>query len=331
MFSRDTAAAEDDEKKDVFAPVADLMVGVIFIFIILMIVLVLNLRPEDTVAKSEYEQKVTQVRTLEAEVADLKASLAKEREMRAAAEAKAVVLAEANARLVDFVRFVRDTNVMRLMSQLATASQERSRLLEEIRSKLADATKIDVTVNPAAGTLLLPAKRLFDIGKAEPTADGRKTIVHLGTVLTDVLPCYSDKAPQKGAHCRARGNASQLNAVYIEGHTDVTPFSAPGTRFTDNWDLSAGRAIEAYKIVSAQSDSLRALRNADGDPLLGVSGYADTRPAVRDAPDRHVPEIADKDRRIEVRVIMTTNEELVESVLTQLNERLRKVDDLVGH
>lgn len=84
-------------------------------------------------------------------------------------------------------------------------------------------------------------------------------------------------------------------------------------------------------MVGLQYEALRALRNKDGDALLGVSGYADTRPAVRDAPDRRLPDMADKDRRIEVRVIMTTNEEFVESVLGDLNSRLKQLDDIIPH
>jgi hypothetical protein len=150
--------------------------------------------------------------------------------------------------------------------------------------------------------------------------------------MSDVLPCYSVAAASKGQRCGGSGSeASRLNAVYIEGHTDVTPFGASGGRFTDNWDLSAGRAIEAFKLVGTQYERLRALKNKDGEALVGVSGYADTRPAVRDAPDRRLAEVTEKDRRIEVRVIMTTNEEVVESVLRELNDRLRQIDDLTAH
>ena len=247
LFSRSASPGEDEDKKDIFAPVADLMVGVVFIFIILM--LALRIQREDTVARSEDDWQVAQVHALEAEVAELRA--------------RNQVLSQSNARLVEFVRFVRDNNVMRLMAQLANANQERNRLLEEVRSKLADATKIDVTVNRAAGTLMLPARRLFDIGRADPTLDGRKIIIQLGAVLADVLPCYSIKVTQANT-CRGRSEASQLNAVYVEGHTDVTPFGAAGGRFSDNWDLSAGRAIEAYKLISMQFESLRVLRNRDG-------------------------------------------------------------------
>jgi flagellar motor protein MotB len=310
MFGRRSASVEDEDRKDIFAPVADLMVGVIFIFIILMLALVMNLRSEDTVARSEYEHQVARVHELEAENGKL---------------------AQANERLVAFVQFVRDSDVMRLMSQLASADQTRSQLLEEMRIGLS-AAGIDVTVNSGAGTLALPARKLFDVGRADPTPEGRNTILRLGAVMSDVLPCYSVAAASKGQRCGGSGSeASRLNAVYIEGHTDVTPFGAGSGRFTDNWDLSAGRAIEAFKLVGTQYERLRNLKNKDGEALVGVSGYADTRPAVRDAPDRRVTEVTEKDRRIEVRVIMTTNEEVVESVLRELNDRLRQIDDLTAH
>jgi chemotaxis protein MotB len=329
MFTRPAPASPAEEAKDIFAPVADLMVGVVFIFIVLMLALVMNLQREDTVARSEYDQQVARVQVLEARNAELARRLEQETGLRVAAEARERTLAEANERLVAFARFVRDSNVMRLMSRLARADLTRSQLLEEMRSRLA-AASIEVTVNTGLGTLMLPAQRLFAQGRAEPTPDGRTTIIQLGRVMADVLPCYSFTPGQPSGRCGSADEASRLNAVYIEGHTDVTPFSAPGARFSDNWDLSAGRAIAAFKLVGDQFEQLRNLRDREGDALLGVSGYADTRPANRAAPDRRLPEVMDKDRRIEVRVIMTTNEDLVESVLRELDDRLGQIDDLTS-
>ncbi len=74
MFRRSLPIAQTgEERKDLFGPVADLMVGVIFIFIILLIGLALNLQPED------YQRLRDRNAQLEAE----------------------------NARLKDFVRYVR--------------------------------------------------------------------------------------------------------------------------------------------------------------------------------------------------------------------------------
>ena len=322
MFARSAPPAQDEEGKDVFAPVADLMVGVVFIFIILMLGLVMNLQNEDVVPKSEYT-------LLAAWNAELSRRLEQETDLRAAAEAREKALAEANARLTEFARFVRDSDVMRVMGRLAKADLTRSQLLEKLRSRLAS-ENIEVTVNAGLGTLMLPSRRLFDRGSADPTPTGRATILQLGRVMADVLPCYSHAPRLDRQRCPPTDEASRLSAVYIEGHTDVEPFQAPGARFRDNWDLSAGRAISAFRMVGDQFEGLRSLRSKEGDPLLGVSGYADTRAADRTAAERRTPDVMDKDRRIEVRVIMATNEELVESVLQELDLRLRHIDDLTA-
>ena len=99
MFSRTAPQTESEEAKDVFALVADLMVGVVFIFIVLMLALVMNLRREETVPRSTYEALVVRaqsledrlaaetlrVRALEAEKAQLTQRLADEVQRREAA------------------------------------------------------------------------------------------------------------------------------------------------------------------------------------------------------------------------------------------------------
>lgn len=314
MFSRTIPhAAEEEEKKDIFAPVADLMVGVVFIFIILMMALVLNLRTEEKVPRSQLEAEKKISADLRSRVDQLEPEVAR--------------LRRENEKLREFARFVRESNVQRILSQLSTTDDARFRLLEQIRSKLADAD-IEVTVNPAAGTLMLPAGKLFNQGQAAPTPDGSRTILKLGDILAEVLPCYGRGASREAAVCAATNDASQLNAVYIEGHTDVDPIN-PGGKYADNWDLSAARAISAYRLIRDHNDSLSKLLNNKGEALLGVSGYAETRPANREAGDRKVVAVKDKDRRIEIRVVMTANTDLVSSILEQLNARIGEIDDLI--
>src|SRR4051794_19586310 len=146
MFARSVRAEQGEEGKDVFAPAADLMVGVVFIFIILMLALVMNLQREDTVAKSEYDQQVARVQSLETENLQLTGRLEREIGLRVAAEVREQTLSQANTRLLTFVKFVRDSGAMRVMSSLASANQTRSDLLEEMRSRLA-AASINVMVN----------------------------------------------------------------------------------------------------------------------------------------------------------------------------------------
>jgi flagellar motor protein MotB len=312
VFVRRAQASAEVGAKDIFAPVADLMVAVVFIFIILTLALSLNLSNEETVPRSSYEAKV-------AEIEELKRQLA-------ASQIRIAELEEKNTKLVEFVRFIRDSRVMPLMERLSQADQTRAVILSDMRARLS-ALGVDVKINPDAGTLSLPSNRLFASGQADPTMpEGRDTILRLGQVMSEVLPCYSPQAPQKG--CSAKGEFSDLSAVYIEGHTDVVPYGAGTARFRNNWDLSAGRAIEAYTVVRDRFQRLRDLRNQQGEAMLGVSGYADTRPAVGDDADRSQPSVTERDRRIEVRIIMSTNEQVVGSVLRELNNRLEAVDEL---
>lgn len=214
------------------------------------------------------------------------------------------------------------------MQQLAEADQTRTAILKDMQQRLS-ALGIDVQVNPDAGTLMLPSSKLFASGQADPTVpEGRDTILRLGEVMSDVLPCYVPSAAAT-EHCPAKRNFSNLSAVYLEGHTDVFPYGSPTGRFRNNWDLSAGRAIEAFTLIRDHYERLRTLKNPDGEAVLGVSGYADTRPALREAVDRTSPAIADKDRRIEVRLVMSTNQEVVGAVLKELGERLKSINELI--
>lgn len=320
MFGRTAPQTESEDSKDVFAPVADLMVGVVFIFIVLMLALVMNLRHEETVPRSTYE-------VLAAEKNQLTQRLNDEVRRREAAEASERELREANTRLIAFVRFVQENNLVRLVQRLAEAGQTRTEVLQEIQGILAQ-SNIQVRVNSSAGTLLLSAGEIFGSGNPIPTPEGERLIRALARAMARVLPCYAYSAGVDPRGCQPRDNTSRLSAVYIEGHTDVNPLT-PTARLQDNWDLSAARSISAFQIIRRESDQLQALQNRDGDALIGVSGYAESRPSNRDTPDRRLPAIAENDRRIEVRVIMTTNEEFVESVLRELNGRLEQIDDLI--
>jgi hypothetical protein len=112
MFGRSTPAPEAEESKDIFAPVADLMVSVVFIFIVLMLALVMNLQREEVVPRSLYDAEVARVRGLEAQVADLTKGLEEETQLRAAAEARGRELALTNERLLDFAEFVRASDLL---------------------------------------------------------------------------------------------------------------------------------------------------------------------------------------------------------------------------
>lgn len=90
---------------------------------------------------------------------------------------------------------------------------------------------------------------LFDLGGVTLTPDARRILAAVTTAIS--------KEDVK---------------VAIEGHTDAYRYSGTYT----NWDLSAGRALAARRLMVQ-----------DGLPpenVAGVTGYADTRPFVADNP-----------------------------------------------
>jgi chemotaxis protein MotB len=316
MFRHLSAAPLGEERKDLFGPVADLMVGVVFIFIILLLGLSLYLQPED------YQHLRDRNAQLEAENARL---VQENRHLRTRSDQ----LKASNERLKTFARYVRDHQVNALFERIAAANETRAQLLESMRRNL-DVLGVQVTIDPMNGTLRLPSGGLFLAGQSEPTAQGREILLKLGEVLAATLPCYSDtRTPAYPiGKCPQTNVFTSLSSAYIEGHTDIVPISHSAGRFRDNWELSAGRAIETFKLLRESYPILRELRNQDGDTLLGVSGYAETRPATK-SEDRRQEAVRDLDRRIEVRLTMTANEAAVRKALEELNGQLEAINDLV--
>ncbi len=186
---------------------------------------------------------------------------------------------------------------------------------------------IRVEIDAENGTLRLPSTKLFKSAKADPTPEGSAVIRSLGVAIADIVPCYL-ASTARPADCPDIEGAGVLSAIYIEGHTDAAHFRTAVDRFRNNWDLSAARAIEAFRIVSDSDQRIASLRNAEGKALVGVSGYAETRPTEEGLlPEQRLEEaVKETDRRIEVRLIMTVDQQEILSTLREINKRLEGLD-----
>ncbi len=304
MFAVRRAKVEEEEKKDVFAPVADLMVGVVFIFLVMILALSLVMM-DDAVPRPAYDQ-------VRRELSEMKAQ-------RDALKTRA-------DRLDDFVAYLKTQGVVPLLDRLAEADATRAKILQMLKERL-EARGVKVEADFRSGVLRLPTGNLFESAQADPTPFGREVIRILGVTLADTVPCFIPGAARPAA-CPPLSAGSVLNAVYIEGHTNSAPIRESADHFRDNWDLSAARSIAAYRIVRESDARIAELKNADGKSLIGVSGYADTRPAVEGLTEKQRSEKSamEADRRIEVRLIMAVNREAVEKTLRDLNLRLDGLD-----
>lgn len=302
MFAARRPAPDEEEKKDIFAPVADLMVGVVFIFIVMVMALSLTLM-DDVVPRAAYDQIVKELATMTAE---------------------RDALLKRNLQLEDFAHYVKFQGVAPLLGRLAEADSTRSKILLTLKQRLSD-EGISVDADLENGTLRLPSGKLFESAQADPTPFGEQVIHLLGVTLADTISCFLPAAP---ASCPPTKSGSVLSAIYIEGHTDAAPFRTTIDRFRNNWDLSAARAIEAYRIVRESDARIPGMKNAEGKSLVGVSGYADTRPVTEGLSDKQRAEknTMEADRRIEVRLVMAVNREAVEKTLDELNRKLGGLD-----
>ena len=257
-------SGEDDSY---LASVSDLMVGLLFLFIIILMAFALNFRSAEDAAQTTLDELLT------------------ERDQLAIAQ-------EALASDRDRLLAERDRLAL-ITDRLLARDAERAELLTRIKALLA-ARGLEVEVDLENGILRLPESLLFASNEAALSETGEQAIIVLAGVLDGILPCYVHAADQ---HDCPRGALDVLEAVLIEGHTDDRPIR--GGPFEDNWDLSAARARNTYLALINAAADLDALENGSGDALLGLSGYAARRPVIAAATE----EARRVNRRIDLRFL----------------------------
>jgi flagellar motor protein MotB len=110
------------------------------------------------------------------------------------------------------------------------------------------------------------------------------------------------------------GGDFRLESLFVEGHTDNIPIKT--AEFSNNWELSAARAVNTSLAIVDAAPRLVGLRNQGGSSLLGVSGYGENRPVAANG-----NEIGrGLNRRIDIRFIVAYPTEA----------QFREVQDILG-
>lgn len=184
---------------------------------------------------------------------------------------------------------------------LVTAEDSRDELLEKVTTYMREHA-VRAEADFSAGVLRLPDEILFEKGRDAPKADGEAALQVLADALALHLPCYAFGQAERPESCA--NSRHNLEAIFIEGHTDSDPI-APSVRIRDNWDLSAARASTTFRLLTRYQPKLLTFTNrppgeVSSEQLLSVAGYADGRPV-----DRGTGELAkSRNRRIDIRFIM---------------------------
>ena len=239
MAYQEAVSNTDADGENYFISMTDMMVGMLFIFIILLMSFALLFRHQ-----TDVQVKTTKQQSNKIEVA------------------------EAVGRELDET----ESRISKRLDEIREASQLRLRLLTELRDQLSKEGLV-VEISSSGDVLrLTEAAVQFPVNNFSLIGDAKRNVGKLARVLARVLPSYSicsrERIPQQ---CRTPAQAS-VETVFIEGHTD-------GTGIDDmNWSLSAQRAASTYRELSTIAPELRHILNRRQEEILSISGYSSTRP-----------------------------------------------------
>jgi flagellar motor protein MotB len=271
----------EDEGAGYLISVSDMMSGLLIIFIITLVAFIINfqdaIQKQDAVTKQRAKAK----QELEATLEDYKKKLE-----------ETVLSKQLQDRVTETQKEV--------VRKLTDTEQIRNELLLRLKRELKQA-KIEVEVDTQHGVLRLTEKAvLFETAADTLQEKYENNLKTIGRVLSEIIPCYS-YSPTPQANCFDYVNTrGKVDAIFIEGHTDNVPMRSATIK--DNWELSASRAIAAYRLVVPTS-VLMSLRNTSGQPIFSVSGYGEGRPV--EGHNHATPTADEVNRRIDLRFIMT--------------------------
>jgi chemotaxis protein MotB len=297
-------AIHDFEEDDgYFASISDLMVGILFVFLLMLTVFALNYR------EAEHDQEI---RRQQFEREAEKARLAEERARLA--EEKARQQATRADRLRRLLEDARD----QLQHDIQASTNARDRLLTTLQTDL-EQRRINVTVDRQAGILRLRGDLLFGTLSATLGPKQREVVGVLADALAQTLPCFTASADRTRCDPAA---LPILETVLVEGHTDRRPISGTASPFRDNDQLSTERALAVFAEVQRTQPLLNELLNASRSyPLLGVSGFGARRPLPGTQADTE-PDYA-LNRRIDLRFLLAGTAEL-ERIRNQIDAALKE-------
>ena len=299
--SASTAIDDHEGEESYFVSMTDIMVGLLFIFIIIIMYFAFQIRDEDVVARSVHDHVVKTTKGLMAAndilVAANRSLVDENRDLRRQLKNLRIEIADLRRRLAQKEDPLKD--------YLALADRSMAKILKDMQDLMRKAG-FTVEIIPEQGILRLSNNLLFPNGKSqiEKGTPADLAATQLARALQKVLPCFTRGEKSEGLRNRTCNPSSAfIEAVLVEGHTDSTPILneiEPGVR--DNLDLSARRATNTFRRLLEAEPDLKKFQSVEGRSVLNVSAFGDTRPIA----DNETPRGKEQNRRIDIRVLMYT-------------------------
>ena len=242
MFAESQSSTEPTETtgENYFISMTDMMVGVLFIFVIMLMTFALDFQTTTDIQQSSI-----------------------------------TVAQQVALKLQRMQLDVRDK-----LTLMDRSNQARRQLLTDIQAQLANEGLDVAVDEANGVLRLTENAVKFDANPSDLNDKARVNVDKIARVLDRVLVNYvACRIASEETNCSKSSNVGPtLETVFIEGHTDATGVPDPKERDRRNWELSAERAVATYREIITQTPTLRNLRNRSGEEIVSVSGYSSTRP-----------------------------------------------------
>ncbi len=293
---------EETHDESYFASFTDMLVGILFVFIILLMISANSYQEAaDLITKKEAAELIAKKEAAELAARKAAAELAAQRKAeRASSRQKAAVepvaekgipgLTAGSGQLSgkDRARDLR-RDVQRSLNE------SRDKVLMEIEHSLKQ-QGIPASLDLRRGLLRLPEDILFAADGYEVTPSGQHALNSLAAALVRYLPCISPTSDLSRLASCSHLNLDikdGLMTVFIEDSTSAT--GSPEHK----WLLSAQRAVSVFGEIKRHQPYLnKDLKNISNVPILNVRSYK----ALREQAQRR--KHADLSKSIEFRFIM---------------------------
>jgi hypothetical protein len=270
-----------EEGESYYVSMTDMMVGVIFIFIIMLSYFAFEFRATTAKLTTARHPESAALLQAAANLAPKTADIEIDYKAQVLCVPEAT-LSETGEGAAGQRRCFAFSPPTKASAESVTVADAQKLLMQSLDSDLRDA-KVPIAGDPASGSLSFRADQLFVQGTAALSPDGRRIAGEVAAILMRRLPCLGYGVAAE-ADCQ---DGPKLAVANVMGQTNLDAFSAEGQQAAS---LALQRAAAFHQALTAAQPPLAALRNAPpgqagSQPLLRVASVGQSQEGASKAGD----------------------------------------------
>lgn len=276
--------------------ISDLMAGLIFIFLIILVVFSIQYKEEQNAFIEAKRELQSPAKTRSQILNDLKAIL------------KADGLE---------VETLPEEGILRITEKTLTFPPARAVPIKDTLENLGSIAKALTMVLPCHSSEKESGKDSENVMANQNSKD----VALNEAAEKQELPLWCQTRLSSNEYQCKKNFKGTIETVMIEGHTDSTTVN-PGAGYLDNLSLSAARATTILRLLKKCDSRLGALYNKKQQPLIGASGYSFLRPIITN--DTRDP----RNRRIDIRLMMDLPDNALEpdkNIISRIKNKNQRV------